>query len=286
MCRLFASISPKPQNARDLLVDSCFSILRQSNFNKNNLQKDGWGLAYFKGGEHPSIYKSPGPLYEESERFTRFASRTCSRVIIGHIRAASNPRGLPFKRLISMENTQPFTDGRWVFAHNGTLEIPLEVARRLGILRKKLKGFNDSEVYFWQFIKFQRAVKDVAEALKACVRENWEVWKSCRGRYPGKRAPYTSLNAVFTDGRRLYAFNHFLDHIAASKGRWEAADRALCAAGRPWSVMSFSRRKQRLVIASEDLDRGSWRRMRPPELICAEVRSGRLMVKRRSLEAR
>jgi hypothetical protein len=30
MCRLFAQVSPKPAGARDLLVDSPFSLLRQS----------------------------------------------------------------------------------------------------------------------------------------------------------------------------------------------------------------------------------------------------------------
>lgn len=274
MCRLFAQISPSLANARHWLAGSEFSIFRQSDFDKGNLQKDGWGIAHFGNKGRPLVSKSPMPVYKEKESFLEAAGKT-SRVVIGHIRAASNPLGIPRNRLINLESTQPFTDGRWIFAHNGTLEIPREVAGRLGPLRHRVKSPNDSEVYFWQFVKFFRKTRDAVKALKACVQEDWELWSRCRERYPDKKGPYTSLNAVLSDGRRLYAFCHAVRRGMAAHG--------VCNPDQPWSVMSFARRKGCLIVASENLDRKAWTRLVPPEILCAEIASGRLRLERKRL---
>jgi glutamine amidotransferase len=275
MCRLFAQISPTPAGASRFLVDSEFSLLNQSNFVKSNLQKDGWGIAHFGNDGKPVVSKSPRPAFEEPAEF-RAAARARSRVVLGHIRAASNPRGIARGRLINLENTQPFTDGRWVFAHNGTLEIPDEVARRLGPLRRHLRSLNDSEVYFWQFIKHLERTGEPAAALRECIREDWDLWRKCRQHYPEKKTPYTSLNALVSDGRRLYAVCH-----AVRRGR---ADCAVCTPSQPWSVMSFARRGEKLLIGSENLDRGSWTRLVQPEILSVSLSAGGLKVKRERLE--
>src|SRR5438128_1129735 len=150
MCRLYGQIGPIAQTAEDFLVDSNCALLRQSNLKPGNYQKDGWGFGYFNGSRG-KVAKSPRPAFKEPERFTSLASKIRSRVVIGHLRAASNPRNLPHRRLIAIENSQPFTDGRIVFAHNGTVNIPLEVAKYLGPYQRRIRGVNDSEVYFWQF---------------------------------------------------------------------------------------------------------------------------------------
>lgn len=276
MCRLFAQISPQPRSAEDFLVDSEFSLLKQSNFKKSNVQKDGWGIAHFGNKNDPVVSKSPKPAFKEATRFGESASRAVSKAVIGHIRAASNPRKLPKTRLINMDNTQPFTDGRWIFAHNGTLQIPQEVSERLGPYRRKLNSLNDSEVYLWQFVKFHDKLKDVEKALLACVAENWALWKECRGRHPDKKAPYTGLNTLLSDGKSLYAFCH-----AASRGM---ADCGVCNPETPWGTMSFSLRDNRVIVASENMDRGAWTPFEPPELLCVDIKSGRPVITRRHYE--
>lgn len=276
MCRLFAQISPTAADAKHYLTDSCFSLLRQSNFNKKNPQKDGWGIGYFGNDGTALVSKSAKPVFRESRRFQQLASQTRSRVVIAHLRAASNPLGLTRKRLLAERNSQPFTDGRWLFAHNGTLRIPREIARRLGGYRKKVSGDNDSEIYFWQFIKFLRRGRGAAWALRACIREIWTAWASCRRRYPGIKNPYTSLNALVSDGRRLYALNHFVERGLSDVG--------VCNPDQPWSVMSFSRRAGRLIAASENMDRKTWTRLRPPEILSASIENGRLSVRRKRFQ--
>lgn len=278
MCRLFGLISKAPAGARDYLVDCEFSLLKQSNFKKGNLQADGWGIASFGNKGRLLVSKSPKPAFREKEAFLRAAAQARSRVVIGHIRAASNPRGLPKSRLINMANTQPFTDGRrWLFAHNGTLQIPEEVSRRLGPWRRRLKSLNDSEVYFWHFLKHYHKVRHVPRALQACVQEIWEIWAGCLESHPGKTAPYTSLNALISDGESLHALCH-----ATGKG---LSKHGVCNLDQPWSLMSWSRRGQALIVASENLDRGPWTRFEPPEVLSAEIKGGRLKMTRTPIDA-
>ncbi|MBI3551412.1 MAG: class II glutamine amidotransferase [Elusimicrobia bacterium] len=276
MCRLFAQLSEHPAGVEDLLIESEFSLLKQSNFKKDTLQKDGWGIAHFGNNGEPAVSKSPKPAFKDASAFRTAAAGAVSKAVIGHIRAASNPRKLPKTRLINMDNTQPFTDGRWVFAHNGTLQIPLEVTRGLGPYAKKLKSLNDSEVYFWQFVKFHDKLKDVEKALLACVEETWALWRSCAKDHPAKKAPYTGLNTLLSDGKSLHALCH-----AASKGMAECG---VCNPTQPWGVMSFTRRGGRLVVASENLDRGQWTRLDCPELLSARLGPRGLEIRRRRYE--
>lgn len=272
MCRLYAQLSAAPMSGKDLLVDSRFSLLKQSNFNPDNLQKDGWGIAVFSEKGEASVTKSAKPVYEEAAAFAG-AAGPASSAVIGHLRAASNPRGLPMDRLINLDNTQPYSDGRWAFGHNGTLEIPLEVAEELGDFKRNVKSNNDSEVYFWQFMKFYRAHGDGARAFEECVAETWRIWEKCKTRHPEKQTPYTSLNAVVSDGRELFAFCH-----AARAGM---ASQATFTPGQPWQIMSFALRQGRLVVGSEPLDEGAWTRFDSPEVLSARLQSGRLSVTRR-----
>lgn len=83
------------------------------------------------------------------------------------------PRGLPSEMLIGLENTQPFSWGRYVFAHNGTLYVPDEAAILLGDYRRLVRGANDSEVYFALLVKETEENGDVVEALRAIEEALW-----------------------------------------------------------------------------------------------------------------
>src|SRR5262249_48988266 len=152
----FGQLSENPKSAADYLSDSSRSLLVQSRYRRGNFQKDGWGVAYFQGATARVIRGVKG-AFEESRPFRSAAREATSRAVLGHLRAASNPEGLPHRRLIGVHNSQPFADGRILFAHNGTVEIPREVARFLGPYRQRVRGVNDSEIYFWQFRKFYDA---------------------------------------------------------------------------------------------------------------------------------
>ncbi|MEK7389989.1 MAG: class II glutamine amidotransferase [Elusimicrobiota bacterium] len=268
MCRLFAQMSPSPVSARDFLIDSKFSLLRQVEADPDNPQKDGWGLAWFGDDGRAHLAKSAASAAREPERFSAAAEAARSSVVLGHIRAASNPH-------LDEAHAHPFCDDGWVFAHNGTLTIWPEVAQALGPRRARLKTNSDSEVYFQQFLKHLEREKDASRAFEACINESWSLWQTCKDRYLGADTPYTSLNAVASNAHGLHAVCH-----ASRKG---LANAGVCHPDQPWSVMSFSMRDGRFILASEGLDGGPWTRLHPPETISAVGDGGGIDIRRRPL---
>lgn len=267
MCRLFGQLTPGAETAARYLADSDFSLLRQSHAAPDNQQKDGWGIAWFRDGE-AVVAKSPGFAFREKDAFGNSARAAVSNAVVGHIRAASNPRGIPDAQLITLDNTQPFTDGRWAFGHNGTLNIPLEVAEELGPLKSKLKAQNDSEVYFWQWVKHAERLGDPVKAFAACVEEDWRLWERCKGAHPDKKTPYTGLNTVVSDGSSLYALCH-----KASSG---LAAHAIFTPGQPWQIMSYALRAGGVVVGSEPLDaQPDWKTLGPDATLAARLEDGK-----------
>jgi len=269
MCRLFAQVSTKPESARDLLVDSEFSLLRQADGDPKNPQKDGWGVAWFGADGRPRVTKSGRSAAIEREAFARAADEAKAPVVLGHLRAASNPN-------VNEAYAHPFEDEGWVFIHNGTLTISKEVAAELGPRRARLKTDSDSEIYFQQFLKHLAAEGgEPSRAFEACVAEDWRLWQDCRGRYPDAATPYTALNAIASDGRGIHGLCH-----ASRRGM---ADCAIFTPGQPWGVMSFTTRGGRFVLSSEGEDGGEWTRLTPPETISAVPSGSRVEVRRRAL---
>ena len=251
-------ISPEPVSAYDLLVQSRCSLLEQA---KVGGQSDGWGVGYYIDSEL-RVLKSPGAAYLEEEAFKRVARSVRSRIIIAHVRKASNPRRLPRELLISMENTQPFSHGNFVFTHNGVIYIPDEVLERLEPrYRKLVKGLNDSEVYFALLLKSLDVSGDVLEALRMVEEELREAMEEC-GRDVEK--PYSSLNTVFSDGERLYAYNRYLSDGGES----------LCLGDQPYYQMVYARIGDGLAVASEKIGMYGWTEMHNGELLEASVSDG------------
>lgn len=269
MCRLFAQVAPQNASARPFLADTEVSLLRQADGDPDNLQKDGWGVAWFGPDGAPRVVKSGRPAFEESARFTHAAAEARSTVVLGHIRAASKGIAVDERR------AQPFSDEGWVFMHNGTLFIRREVAEALGPRRARLKTDSDSEVYFQQFLKFIAEGKDASAAFEACVAENWKLWEGCRDLYPELPGPYSSLNAIASEGNGIHALCH-----AAHRG---LAEHGVFHPDQPWSVMSWAFREGRFLLASEGVDGGDWTRLTPPETISAVPSAGGVDVRRRPL---
>jgi len=271
MCRLYGQIALNRADAKDFLVYSERSFFLQSHYRKTNPQRDGWGLGFFDGPK-AKIVKSRKPIVQEKNRFFDLASRTRSKVIIGHLRAASNPRGLLKKKLIGVENSQPFGTGSIVFAHNGTLQIPDEVLAHMGPFAENVKGVNDSEVYFWHWMKWFKKTKSAPKALELCIREIWRIWAQCRRLYPHKKYPYTGLNTLISDGKSLHAFCHY--------PYGSSAEQRSLFGGQKWGVMSAGLRDDRWIVSSEDLDSTRWERLKDGEIVSARIESGKIKLNR------
>lgn len=265
-----AVLSVSPASPADLLCSGPKALLAQADAVEGRFQDDGWGVACYRGGK-PAVTKSPGPARLEKARFAAAARGAVSTLSVSHLRDASNPAGLPKARLISPANTQPFSAGNFVFAHNGTLFIKDEIKSLLGKYAAKVKGSNDSEVLFWQVMKMLDAYGSPEAALEAALDEILTVWISCRDKYPDRPAPYRGLNIFLASPGSLTVLCHYQPHKEGSK-------KALLTPGWEFGRMAWRREKSRVIFSSEPADGGAWRKMNDPEIASASVRSGELLL--------
>jgi len=198
-------LSVNASEARRYLLEDPCSLYVQSKVDPKRLQSDGWGIGFYVNGI-PHLVKSEKPVYAEYEKFSSAIRGINSRIILAHVRRASNPRGMHRERIISIKNSQPFKHENYIFAHNGTINIPDEIAESLGEWKQKIGGFNDSEIYFWYLVKEMTNGASFPEAIKSFQRTLLELWQKNREKYPNKNRPYVGLNVVFSDGESLYAY--------------------------------------------------------------------------------
>src|ERR1700688_2430835 len=178
MCRLLGVLGDRLTPVEPWLVSSEHSLLAQSNVSVEHAQKDGWGIGWDENTRRPRIEKGIGGAFEPSEKehFIRASHDAHGPVVIGHLREASNPMNLPRERLISLENSQPYSYGGLLFAHNGLIPFPRETRALLGKFERKVIGVNDSEVLFWLFVRHVEELGDPLQAYTRTVQDLVGVW--------------------------------------------------------------------------------------------------------------
>jgi glutamine amidotransferase len=100
----------------------------------------GWGLAVHAKRDGWTVEKRAACAHEDS-RFYDVAARR-GDLLVAHVRKRTvGP--------IRVENTHPFHRGRWVFAHNGTIDELDWMRRDVSAHRRaQIAGDTDSEVFF------------------------------------------------------------------------------------------------------------------------------------------
>ncbi|HUI38348.1 MAG TPA: class II glutamine amidotransferase [Thermoplasmata archaeon] len=270
MCRWFGQLSARPALAQRWLVQSERSLLKQANAVPTQLQADGWGIAWFDASRQLHVEKGTEPVFQkgESERFRSAARKAKSSVVIGHVRRASNPMGLPADRLVGMENSQPFAYGSTVFAHNGTIPYPLATRSALGRFDAEVHGVNDSEVLFWLLVRHLESSQNPPTAFGRAIADLIRVWRNRQSQSVG---PYTGLNVVLSRGPdELWAF---------CKSRGEHG-RALMDPDWPYYELAYSAAPELVLVASEPLDGrdAGWKALHDGQYLYATVEEKQVSV--------
>jgi predicted glutamine amidotransferase len=154
------------------------------------LHADGWGMAWHEPGDHQTGSASSPESALEDPTYDELVRRPLGRAGLVHLRWAS--AGLA----VTPENTHPFVDDGYAFAHNGHI-TPID--RLEGLLTKKsrarLRGTTDSERYF-RFV-LQRIAETgdehdgVSQALGTLMGE----------------FPESSLNALMLTPEHMFAIH-------------------------------------------------------------------------------
>ncbi len=231
MCRLFGQHAPPELDRCEPLCSAPNALRFQSHQHPH-----GWGIGWYQGGR-VRVERGLLPAHAD-QAFVEAARAARSRVVIAHIRDASvGP--------VSAANTHPFVNGRWIFAHNGTVARFRDVARvRADLeaeidpsLRRALRGQTDSERCFLLFLTRLRGRGSAAAAtlgqVTAALRATTETIRRIADQ---RSARPSSLNFLVTDGRVLAASRLGRDlHVAVAAG----AERAFVVASEPIGVADW-----------------------------------------------
>jgi predicted glutamine amidotransferase len=251
MCRLFAFRSVLPLCGFDALCGAGNSLTAQSRCDaRGESHADGWGLATVDHDGEPHISKSVQPAFADPQ-FAELAKSVATTLVV-HVRQASVGRK-------ALENSHPFVHGRWIFAHNGTLEEFAARKRPLldaipDDLRQSIRGGTDSEVIFLFWLSQLRASTGCLDKLVdvgTITTTFQQTIKRLDGWFPAHHGKASKFNFVATNGRVFAAtrWGHSLTWLEYRGGDIEgAAGRAFHGADSAHAV----------YIASEPTDGGRW----------------------------
>lgn len=196
MCRHLAYLGP-PRRLAALVLEPAHGLLRQSYAPRDmrgggTINADGFGVGWYPPGSgEPARYRSERPLWTDPS-FAQVAAVTEADGVLAAVRSATV--GMP----IIATACAPFTEGPWLFSHNGlVLGWPASVAGLAATLPVTdlltLDAPTDSAL-LWALVRHRlRAGTPPDAALAGVVAE------------VAAAAPGSRLNLLLTDGTAIWA---------------------------------------------------------------------------------
>ena len=248
MCRLYAMRANEPTRVECSLVHAQNALMQQSQGDAEGLQHShGWGVADYSD-TLPMIEKQTWAAWH-GEHFRKRAARIYAHTVVAHVRQAT-------VGAIAIENTHPFAHGRWIFAHNGSIQKFAEVRDRMiehidPDLRNDIKGATDSEhiFYFLLTMHLRHPERPLAETVGRGLRRIIQWSETVNPPEPA------GLNIVLTDGEQLVGsrYNRTLWHLV----RNEATVCGIC--GKKHVQHDIGEDYRAIEIASEPISGENWK---------------------------
>ena len=220
MCRHLVYLGP-PVTLADLLLRPEHSLLRQSwapcdMRQGGTINADGFGVAWYPQEDGPPVrYRRATPLWSD-ESLPGLAATVRASAVLAAIRSATV--GMPVTEIAS----QPFTEGQWLFSHNGVIagwpDSVADLARDLPVTDLMTMAAPTDSAFLWALVRHRlRSGVGMRKAVAEVVTT------------VGELAPGSRLNLLLTDGETAVATT------------W-------------WHSLSVLSTGERTVIASEPLD--------------------------------
>lgn len=261
MCRLVGIVASEVTQFGLVLKEAPRSLARLS-----REHPDGWGVAAHGDPDSlppPStrsphengwrIHKGTNPA-GECDRFHQVAARSAGNVLIAHVRQKTvGPTRI--------ENTHPFVQSGWVFAHNGTLKDYGWVRAALSPTRlAQIRGDTDSEVLFAFFLTHLDAAgvtltttdpTALAEATRVIDRTAAEL----RAKEAG------AFNFLLSDGEALFVHRFGRSLFLLERGPGDPVRETRDIDSSASLETPWTRRRHATLIASERLTDEPWREL-------------------------
>jgi glutamine amidotransferase len=260
MCRLLGIVASELTEFGLVLTEAprCLATLSREH-------PDGWGLAIHKAadaaapaedstrslGENPwQTHKGTAPAGEDA-RFRELAARSRGHLLIAHIRQKTvGPTRL--------ENTHPFVNDGWVFAHNGTIQQQDELRSRCSGRRlREITGDTDSELFFAYVLTRldEKGLVHLASEESRDVATNLihELTTELRALRIG------AFNFVLSDGQTTFAHRFGRSLFVLERGPSDPV-RELRPVDEGATIMTkWTARRHAVFIASERITDEPWR---------------------------
>ena len=196
MCRHLAYVGPSV-TLEKLIVKPEHSLLQQSFAPRyqthGTINADGFGVGWYDRDKRlePARYRTTRQIWADLS-FASIAGLVSSNAVLAAVRSASP--GMP----IEETSTPPFTEGPWLFSHNGFVPgfrtgVGRELRRKVSETRALgIAGATDSELLFALVLDRLDAGTPPADALVSVVGLVEELTTA-------------RLNLLLTDGERVAA---------------------------------------------------------------------------------
>jgi glutamine amidotransferase len=226
MCRLAVYIGPQIPLSR-LLLEPEYGLMQQSwapkEMNEAKLNADGYGFSWFDADNKPASYRTPMPIWSDVN--LESLGRTLSaNQWFANVRSAT--LGLD----VCHANTQPFSDNKFIFLHNGYIKnFNGEFRSQFQSLidadhDKQIYGTTDSEYIFalirqtvsthpeftipeilrYVFKKIKKIINNSSALLNIVIGDNTKVYASRHAINASCPSLYYNLQeAQFPDGQLL-----------------------------------------------------------------------------------
>ncbi|NIR59160.1 MAG: class II glutamine amidotransferase [Gammaproteobacteria bacterium] len=210
MCRLAAYMGPELPLAQFLFAPAHGLVEQAWNpqellFGRMNV--DGFGIGWYADDDRPAVYVSALPIWADVN-LPHLGRSLVNDLWLGSVRSATSGAST------DPVNSQPFCDEELMFMHNGLLE---DFGRRVRpSLRQHLspdieagvRGSTDSE-YLFALLRHL-----LADDEELSIEDALADMSGLIGEWAG--TGQALLNVVVTDGERLYATRHALNHRCPS----------------------------------------------------------------------
>jgi gamma-glutamyl hercynylcysteine S-oxide hydrolase len=196
MCRHLAYVGPSV-TLEKLIVKPKHSLLQQSFAPRyqthGTINADGFGVGWYDRDKRlePARYRTTRQIWADLS-FASIAGLVSSNAVLAAVRSASP--GMP----IEETSTPPFTEGPWLFSHNGFVPgfrtgVGRELRRKVSETRAlAIAGATDSELLFALVLDRLDAGTPPADALVSVIGLVEELTTA-------------RLNLLLTDGERVAA---------------------------------------------------------------------------------
>jgi len=247
MCRLLGVVCSETTDFRFSLHEAKRSLAVLSTDHAH-----GWGLAVHGQGAW-DLHRNPVRA-GDCDRFRELAASARGEVLLAHIRKRTvGP--------IGVENTHPFQQGRWVFAHNGTVEDIAWFEEQTSTSRRgEVVGQTDSERLFAWILTALDAASTERAAVDATLARCGDQILS--------RPRLGAANFLMSDGEALYAFRagRSLHVLERQPGDPVRHSRAAVETDSELQT-SWSPRRHAVLVASEQMTDEPWRELAEGTLV-------------------